>query len=234
MSENKFLKNLNQSAGQLPATTPPSSTAPPARRSSPAPSGADEYDPIQRLTNELSRHSRAIEGLSAQIEQMKQRPQAATQAELAALLVEARAGTNFTLDSQQVATLLLPDLQAGMPNPAKIKAAVDAGAAAISLTSTQAADRIKQATAQGASRIEGASKSRADDYANFVGFNSWKSAVAVGSLIGLIIYLTDYQSGQRAGQIAQARQETQAVREFTNWVKNQPEGKKLYERYYNH
>ena len=32
--------------------------------------------------------------------------------------------------------------------------------------------------------------------------------------------------------LAQSRSETQAVREFTDWVKSQPEGKRLYERYY--
>jgi hypothetical protein len=89
MNENKFLRNLSQQNNPLPAPssravepTPPQ----PVRRNDNTPT---EYDPIKRLTDELSRHSRAIEGLNTRIDRMEGRPQAATQAEVQALLHEA-------------------------------------------------------------------------------------------------------------------------------------------------
>jgi len=233
MSENKFLKNLNQSAGQLPAPTPPSSTAPPARRSPPAPSGADEYDPIQRLTNELSRHSRAIEGLNTRIDRMEQRPKAATQAELQALLHEAREGVSFTIDSEGIARLVLPELKKGMPTPAGLKAAADAGASTITAAGTSAAERIERAGSGAASRIEWASRSKADAFAGRVGFTSWQAAAVVFLGFALLIVGGVLLNRDREAALLQARSETQAVREFTNWVKTQPEGKRLYDRYYN-
>jgi len=228
MNTNKFLQNLNQSAGQLPATTPPGPDPVAARRGSP-----DGYDPIQRLTDELSRHSGALEGVVTRFDQLEQRPQAATVAEWQTLLAEAQNGVRYAPNSDRIAQALLPHLLAGLPNTDQLRAAAGAGASEIKAAGDAAARRIEQATATGATRIEGASKRKADEYAGFIGFNSWKSALAVGSLIGLMIYLVGYQSREQTKQITQAQQETQAVREFTNWVKTQPEGKRLYDQYYN-
>lgn len=227
MNTNKFLQNLNQPAGQLPATNPPSPAPVVTRRS-----GPDGYDPIQRLTDELSRHSQALEGVISRFDELAQRPQAATVAEWETLLTEARSGVRVTPNSERIAQSLLPYLLNGLPTPDQLQAAASAGADEIKAAGHAAARRIEQATATGATRIEGASKHKADDYAGFIGFNSWKSALAVASLIGLTIYLVGYQSREQTRQITQAQQETQAVREFTNWAKTQPEGKRLYEQYY--
>ena len=228
MNENKFLRNLNQPSTQSQAVEPTSSQ--PARRSDSTPT---EYDPIKRLTDELSRQSRAIEGLNTRIDCMEQRPKAATQAELQALLHEAREGVSFTIDSEGIARLVLPELKKGMPTPAGIKAAADAGASTITAAGTSAAERIERAGSGAASRIEWASRSKADAFAGRVGFTSWQAAAVVFAGFALLIVLVSVLNRERETALSQARSETQAVREFTNWAKSQPEGKRLYDRYYN-
>jgi len=228
MNENKFLRNLNQPSTQSQAVepTPPQ----PVRRSDSTPT---DYDPIKRLTDELSRQSRAIEGLNTRIDRMEQRPKAATQAELQLLLEEAREGVSFTIDSEGIARLVLPELKKGMPTPAGLKAAADAGAGAITAAGSSAAERIEQAGSGAASRIEWASRSKADAFAGRVGFTSWQAAAVVFSMFALLIVLVSVLNRERETALSQSRSETQAVREFTNWVKSQPEGKRLYDRYYN-
>lgn len=240
MNENKFLKNLSQQTGHLPAFNSQARTGGPVepipqpelpqRRTDSTPA---EYDPIKRLTDELSRQSRAIEGLNTRIDRMEQRPQAATQAELQALLHEAREGVSFTIDSEGIARLVLPELKQGMPTPAGIKAAADAGAGAITAAGTTAAGRIERAGSEAANRIEWASRSKADAFAGRVGFTSWQAAAVVFLGFALLIVGVSFLNRDRETALSQARSETQAVREFTNWVKTQPEGKRLYDRYYN-
>lgn len=228
MNENKFLQNLSQQSthSQAVEPTPPQ----PVRRGDSTPT---EYDPIKRLTDELSRQSRAIEGLNTRIDRMEQRPKAATQAELQTLLHEAREGVSFTIDSEGIARLVLPELKKGMPTPAGIKAAADAGASTITAAGTTAAGRIERAGSEAASRIEWASRSKADAFAGRVGFTSWQAAAVVFAGFALLIVLVSVLNRDRETALSQARSETQAVREFTNWVKTQPEGKRLYDRYYN-
>lgn len=244
MNENKFLKNLSQQASQVPAFDsqfrtggPVEPTPSPPVRQSERPGQSEnsptEYDPIKRLTDELSRYSRAIEGLTTQIDRMEGQPRAATQAEVRALLHEARQGVSFTLDSEGIAGLVLPELKKGMPSPAGIKAAADAGAKAITDAGASAAEHIERAGSAAASRIERASRSQADAFAGRIGFTSWQAAAVVfvgfaGLIVGVSVLNRD-----REAALSQARSETQAVREFTNWVKTQPEGKRLYDRYYN-
>lgn len=233
MNENKFLRNLNQQitpAQAVESTPSPPKTLPQQRRPEESPA---EYDPIKRLTDELSRQSRAIEGLNARIDRMEGRPRGATQAEVEALLHEARDGVSFTIDSESVARFVLPELKKGMPTPASLKAAADAGVGAITAASTTAAERIERAGAVAATRIEVASRSKADAFANRVGFTSWQAAAVVFAGFVLLIVGVSVLNRERETALAQARSETQAVREFTNWVKSQPEGKRLYERYYN-
>ena len=232
MSENKFLKNLSQQINHSQAVepTPPQPVSLPQQRQQDTPI---EYDPIKRLTDELSRQSRAIEGLNARIDRMEQRPKAATQAELQALLKEAREGVSFTIDSEGIARIVLPELKKGMPTPAGIKAAADAGASAITAAGTAAAERIERAGSGAVSRIEWASRSKADAFAGRVGFTSWQAAAVVFAGFVLLIALVSMLNRERETALAQARSETQGVREFTNWVKTQPQGKRLYDRYYN-
>lgn len=228
MNENKFLRNLSQQSSHSQAVepTPPQ----PVRRNDSSPA---EYDPIKRLTDELSRHSRAIEGLNTRIDRMEQRPKAATQAELQALLHEAREGVSFTIDSEQIAGFVLPELKKGMPSAVGIKAAADAGASTITAAGTAAAERIERAGSGAANRIEWASRSKADAFAGRVGFTSWQAAAVVFAGFALLIVGVSLLNRDRETALSQARLETQAVREFTNWVKTQPEGKRLYDRYYN-
>lgn len=231
MNENKFLRNLRQQGSPSQAVEPTPSPQP-VRRSEQTGTSPTEYDPIKRLTDELSRHSWAIEGLNTRIDRMEQRPKAATQAELQALLHEAREGVSFTIDSEGIARLVLPELKKGMPTPAGLKAAADAGAGAITAAGTTAAERIERAGVGAASRIEWASRSKADAFAGRVGFTSWQAAAVVFAGFALLIVLVSVLNRERETALSQARSETQAVREFTDWVKTQPEGKRLYDRYY--
>lgn len=231
MNENKFLRNLRHqsSSSQAVEPTPPQ----PVRRSEQTDSNPAEYDPIKRLTDELSRHSRAIEGLNTRIDRMEQRPEAATQAELQTLLEEAREGVSFTIDSQQIAGFVLPELKKGLPSAEEIRTATNAGASQIAAVGNTAADQIERAGSAAVERIRWASQSKVDAFAGRVGFTSWQAAAVVFLGFALLILGVYLLNSEREAALSQARLETQAVREFTNWVKAQPEGKRLYDRYYN-
>ncbi len=231
MSENKFLKNLSGQSSQSQAVEP---TPPvPQRRTGQNDSGPTEYDPIKRLTDELSRQSRAIEGLNARIDRIEQRPKAATQAELQALLHEARAGVSFTIDSKQIAGFVLPELTKGLPSTEGIRTAANAGASQIAAAGNAAADQIERSGSAAADRIKWASQRKADVFAGRVGFTSWQAAAVVFLGFALLIVGVYFLNSGREAALSQARSETQGVREFTNWVKSQPEGRRLYDRYYN-
>jgi hypothetical protein len=233
MNENKFLRNLSQQNSPLPTSssqavepTPPQ----PTRRNESIPT---EYDPIKRLTDELSRHSRAIEGLNTRIDRLEGRPQAATQTEVQALLHEARQGVSFNINSKRIADLVLPELTKGMPSAEQIRTAANAGATQIAAAGNATADQIERSGSVAADRIRWASQSKADVFAGRVGFTSWQAAAVVFLGFALLIVGVYWLNSDREAALAQARSETQGVREFTNWVKAQPEGKRLYDRYYN-
>ena len=231
MNENKFLKNLSGQSSQSQAVEP---TPPvPQRRTSQNDSSPTEYDPIKRLTDELSRHSRAIEGLNTRIDRLEERPKAATQAELQTLLHQAREGVSFTINSEGIARLVLPELKKGMPTPTEIKAAADAAAGVITAAGNTAAAQIDRAGSEAAERIRWVSQAKADAFAGRIGFTSWQAAAVVFLGFALLVVGVNFLNRDRETALSQARSETQAVREFTNWVKTQPEGKRLYDRYYN-
>ncbi|MBR8840725.1 MAG: hypothetical protein DSM106950_43845, partial [Stigonema ocellatum SAG 48.90 = DSM 106950] len=96
-----------------------------------------------------------------------------------------------------------------------------------------AADQIERAGSAAAERIRWASQHKADAFANRVGFTSWQAATVVFLGFSLLIVGVYWLNSDREAALAKARSETQAVREFTDWVKTQPEGKRLYDRYYN-
>jgi cell division septum initiation protein DivIVA len=233
MSENKFLRNLSQQSSHSQAVEPIPPR--PVRQSETGQTNdaPTQYDPIKRLTDELSRHSRAIEGLNTRIDRLEGRPQAATKTEVQALLREAQEGVSYTIDSDEIAGFLLPKLMKGMPSAAQIRTAADAGASTITAAGNTAADQIERAGSAAAERIRWASQRKADVFAGRVGFTSWQSAAVVFLGFALLIVGVYWLNSDREAALAQARSETQGVREFTNWVKAQPEGKKLYERYYN-
>jgi uncharacterized phage infection (PIP) family protein YhgE len=222
---NKFLQNLGQQENQLPVTT--------RQATEPV---ATEYDPIKRLTDELSRQSRAIEGLSVKIDRIEKRPQAATQTEVQALVQEAQEGVNYTLNSEGIARLLLPDLQQGLPSPKAMKAAADAGVSAITAAGTATAEQIKQAGATTASLIEGASRSQADKWANTLGFMNWRSALLVGLLPlavgGISLYKwssTDTQLSAAQTRVEELQRTKQEWITFGKWVAvNFPDQWKTY------
>lgn len=233
MNENKFLRNLSQPSGPSQAVEPTPPQPVPQRRPGPSDSIPTGYDPIKRLTDELSRHSRAIEGLNTRIDRMEQRPKAATQAELQALLDEAREGVSFTIDSKQIAGFVLPELKKGLPSAEEIRTAANAGASQIAAAGNTAADQIERSGSVAADRIKWASQRKADVFAGRVGFTSWQAAAVVFAGFALLIVGVSFLNRERETALSQARSETQAVREFTSWVKTQPEGKRLYDRYYN-
>jgi len=229
MNENKFLKNLNQkptSSTPLPAAGSPS-PAPSAQSS--APNG---YDPIQRLVDELSRQNTAIEGLNKRFDRWEKLPRGATPGELQILLEEARKGVRIQVNSATLAHTLLPELLKGMPTLANLTAATDQGVKQLEATGLAVAERIEQASTRAVNRIEWASRNRADVLASRVGFSSWQSALLIFTGFLVLVGGSMLANQQREAALAQARTETQAVREFTDWVKTQPEGKRLYDRYY--
>ncbi|CAN5138503.1 hypothetical protein BH09BAC4_BH09BAC4_06150 [soil metagenome] len=91
---------------------------------------------------------------------------------------------------------------------------------------------LEQAGNQAVSRIEWASRRKADVLASRIGFSSWQSALLIFMGFLVLVVGAVLANQQREAALAQARTQTQAVREFTNWVKRQPDGNRLYDRYY--
>jgi hypothetical protein len=164
---------------------------------------------------------------------MNKRPQAATQAELQTLLDAAQAGVIYRPDADKVAALLLPKLTAGMPNTDNIKAAANDAVSAIQTSGTRTAGQIEGAGVTAAQRIEKAARQQADVMASRIGFTSWQSALLVFSMFLLLVVGAIFANQYREAELAQTRARLQGVREFTDWVKNQPTGRRLYDRYYN-
>lgn len=203
MKENKFLKNLNQPVTPMPTPTP-GLTDPHSLVSSVEPS-----DPIQRLTQALTRHSQAMEGLSSRLDRLEQRPAAATQAEVAALLVAAQAGVTVKADSGAIAQLMVPALKQGIED-----------------ATTKAVSAIQGASNQAAGRIEGSSQQRADRWANAVGFLNWRSGLVLGLfplvLIGLSLYelaSSRQQASTAQAELSQLQVDNREWVAFGKWVR---------------
>jgi hypothetical protein len=226
MNENRFLKNLNQ---KPTSSTPIPPAASPSPASQPGPSSASGYDPIQRLVAELSRQNTAIEGLNKRFDAWEKLPKGASQAELAALMQAARAGIDFKLDPEPIARLLLPELTKGMPTVSNLKTATDDGVNEIRAVGLAAAERIEQAGNTAANRIEWASRSKANAWANRIGFTSWQSALVMFGLLvviggGVALYEQSYQH-----EIQTMRIQDNATKEFAGWIQEKyPEVWKAY------
>ncbi|MBR8839526.1 MAG: hypothetical protein DSM106950_37375 [Stigonema ocellatum SAG 48.90 = DSM 106950] len=228
MNENKFLKNLNQKNTSSPpvAAGSSSSSAPPA-----PPSVPNGYDPIQRLVDELSRQNTAIEGLNKRFDRWEKLPRGASQAELEALMQAARQGIDFKLDSKRTAELMLPELTRGMPTLSNLKTATDEGVNELRAVGLATAERIEEASRTAAHRIEWASRSKANAWANRVGFTSWQSALVVFVLLlvvggGVAFYVHSHQQ-----EIQAMRIQDNATKEFAGWIQDKyPEVWKAYLR----
>jgi hypothetical protein len=221
MNENKFLKNLNQK---------PAATTPLPVSSTPLPVSPD---PIQRLVDELSRHSQAIEGLNRRFDLWEQQPRGATPDQLATLMGEARQAVRVGVDTDKLAGALLPKLTEEMLTPATLKQAIQEGVTELQAVSEATTKQIDQTTSSAVARMERAGRSKVNELATYIGFASWQSALLIFGGFFVLVGGAVLANQQREAALAQSRTETQAVREFTNWVKSQPEGKRLYDRYYN-
>ncbi|ADB42937.1 hypothetical protein [Spirosoma linguale] len=156
-----------------------------------------------------------------------QRPAPATADQL-----EAAHQRPTNLDAEKFAAFAVKAIESELPTPQGIKAAVDAGVNTIAQAGVANAELIKQAGSNAVSQIEWAARSKANVLASQIGLSSWQSAALIFAGFLLLVVGAMLANQQREAALAQARIETQAVREFTDWVKSQPEGKRLYERYY--
>ena len=164
----------------------------------------DDVKEIKRILTELEK--RKVPATAEQLEAINQRPVVINPEKFAAY----------------VSTALVKALEDELPNMENIKAAANTAVVAIDVAGVTAAQRIEKAARQ-----------QADVLASRIGFTSWQSALFIFSMFLLLVVGSMLANQQREADLAQARSETQGVRAFTEWVKKQPSGKRLYERYYN-
>jgi chromatin segregation and condensation protein Rec8/ScpA/Scc1 (kleisin family) len=202
--EHNFIKPIQKKvSSQLPAVT--GSQAPPS----------PEYDPVKRLTDELSRMNEAYRQVAARLASLEQRqdraeqkPQAATY-EQVARLADKRPPIN--LNAEQFARYVQPALVASLPSAEQLQAAAQEGASAISASGTAAAGQIRQAGADAAGRIERATVASQNAVLGFLGFRSWVHAVILCFIpllvagAGLTAYWFEYEK------------RTEAEQRLTNW-----------------
>ena len=167
------------------------------------------------------------------MDRLEKRPQAATLHDVQTLAEQARQGVRHTIDAKALTALLLPELLPHLPSTAGIDAALETSIQQLTAAGVATAHRVERAGAVAASRIESASRSQADVWADRVGFTSWKAAAVVFFGFVILLVLASWQNEQQVAEKLKAQAETQAVREFTDWAKSQPEGKRLYDHYYN-
>lgn len=168
-----------------------------------------------------------IKAIKASLDELKQRPAPATAKQL-----EAANQRPINVDAEKFAAFAVAAIKSELPTPNGIKAAVDAGVTTIAQAGAANAELIKQVGSTVVSEIEWAARSKADVLASRIGFSSWQSGALIFAGFLVLVVGAVLANQQREAALAQARLETQAVREFTDWVKSQPEGKRLYDRYY--
>lgn len=159
---------------------------------------------IKRILAELEK--RKVPATAEQLEAINQRPVVINPEKFAAY----------------VSTALVKAVEDELPNIETIKAAANTAVVAIDGAGVKAAQRIEKATRQ-----------QADVLASRIGFTSWQSALFIFSMFVLLSVGAILANQDREEKLAQAQAQLQGVREFTDWVKNQPTGRRLYDRYYN-
>lgn len=207
--ENSFIKPIQKkSSSHLPAVT--SSQAPP------------EYDPIKRLTDELSRMNEAYRQVAARLASLEQRqdkadrrPQPATYEQVAEL---ASKRPPINLNAEKFAQYVQPALVASLPSAEQLQAAAQEGASAITASGTAAAQQIRQAGADTVSHIERATVASQNAVLSFLGFRSWKQAVwlcFVPLLLagaGLGGFWVEYQNREKL------ERELATYKDFAKWI----------------
>jgi hypothetical protein len=132
-----------------------------------------------------------------------------------------------------VSEALVNALKEKLPNTENIKDAANMAIIAIQDSSTRTAGHINGAGIEAAQRIEKAARRQADVLASRIGFTSWQSALFIFLMFLLLSVGAIFSNQDQAQKLAQSQAQIQGVREFTNWVREQPEGRRLYDRYYN-
>lgn len=170
---------------------------------------------IKRILTELEK--RKVPATAEQLEAINQRP----------VVINPEKFATYVTDA------LVKELADELPNTENIKAAANDAVSAIQASGTRTAGQIEGAGVTAAQRIEKAARQQADMLASRIGFTSWQSALFIFSMFVLLSVGAILANQDREKKLAQAQAQLQGVREFTDWVKNQPTGRRLYDRYYN-
>jgi len=133
-----------------------------------------------------------------------------------------------------VSDALVKALKEELPNTENIRAAADTAVTAIEESGSRMAGQIDGAGVKAAQRIEKATRQQADVLASRIGFTSWQSALLIFLMFLLLSVGAILANQDREAELAKTRAQLQGVREFTTWVKEQPTGRRLYDRYYSH
>lgn len=198
-NDNTFIKPIQKkTSAHLPVLASP-------------PAAAVDYDPIQRLNEELSRLNRTYQTVANELAALKERqdkvetrPPAATLEQVEALANQKRP---IKLDAEYFARHVQPALVASLPSSEQLQAAAQAGADAISEAGTIAADQIQQAGANAASRVEQATVVSRNRVLGWLGFASWKHAVWLAGIplilagCGLAAWSSEYEKRVKQDEV---------------------------------
>lgn len=211
MNDENFIKPIQKkSSSQLPAVTSSQAPAPP------------EYDPIKRLTNELSHLNQNYQQVTIRLERLEQRQDRAEQRPQAATLADVQDLASkippLNLNAEKFAKHVQPALVATLPSAEQLQATAQAAAGAITDSGTAAAEQIRRAGADAASQIEQATVASKQKVLGLMGFQSWKQAVwlcfipllvAGASLTG---FWVEYQKGVKL------EKQLAAYKACTKWI----------------
>ena len=192
-----------------------------------SPATAVDYDPIQRLNEQLSRLNETYQKVAGELaalkerqNQMNNRPQAATLSQVEALANQPR---TVNLNAEKFAHYVQPALIASLPSSEQLQAAAQAGADAIREAGLTAADQIQQAGINAASRVEQATVRSQNRVLGWLGFASWKHAVWLAGIplilagCGLAAWSTEYEKRKEQDKVLKS------WNDFGVWVRKEHE-----------
>lgn len=186
-----------------PLATPPNTEqAMPAIKSPAAPTG--DIDPVIHLGNELHRVSSRLEILTSAIKEIHAREKPATQSQVEALVKKVQEGVRFDLNSQDIAQLLLPELEK---------------------QTKKAVTQIEQATQEAVNKMSYHYGWEAKKWNAKIGFTSWKSAAAIlvttlTICSGSIWYAaTQYErSNEMQAKVTKSEADSEFNNRYFNWI----------------